>query len=73
MLIADLGIEDVLQCCANVRLGRHDAHHASPRSRACYVSEMDPLAGSQWSTPGTVAGFARSAPNAVLMSFAERS
>ena len=32
---------------------------------------MDPLAGSQWSTPGTVAGFARSAPNAVLMTFAE--
>ena len=32
---------------------------------------MDPLAGSQWSTPETVAGFARSAPNAVLMSFAE--
>ena len=32
---------------------------------------MDPLAGSQWSTPGTVAGFARSAPNAVLMRFAE--
>ena len=32
---------------------------------------MDPLAGSQWSNPGTVAGFARSAPNAVLMSFAE--
>ena len=32
---------------------------------------MDPLAGSSWSAPGTVAGFARSAPNAVLMSFAE--
>ncbi len=32
---------------------------------------MDPLAGSQWSAPGTVAGFARSAPNAVLMTFAE--
>ena len=32
---------------------------------------MDPLAGSQWSSPGTVAGFARSAPNAVLKSFAE--
>jgi SAM-dependent methyltransferase len=32
---------------------------------------MDPLAGSPWSAPGTVAGFARSAPNAVLMSFAE--
>jgi SAM-dependent methyltransferase len=32
---------------------------------------MDPLAGSQWSAPGTVAGFASSAPNAVLMTFAE--
>ena len=34
------------------------------------VSEMDPLAGSPWSAPGTVAGFAKSAPNPVLMSFA---
>ena len=32
---------------------------------------MDPLAGSPWSAPGTVAGFATSAPNAVLMAFAE--
>ena len=32
---------------------------------------MDPLAGSAWSTPGTVAGFAKSPPNAVLMTFAE--
>lgn len=32
---------------------------------------MDPLAGSQWSTPGIVAGFARSLPNAVLLTFAE--
>ena len=32
---------------------------------------MDPLAGSQWSAPGTVAGFAHSAPNAVLLKFAE--
>jgi SAM-dependent methyltransferase len=31
---------------------------------------MDPLAGSSWSAPGTVAGFARSAPNTVLMTFA---
>jgi SAM-dependent methyltransferase len=31
---------------------------------------MDPLAGSQWSTPGCVAGFAQSAPNAVLMAYA---
>jgi len=33
---------------------------------------MDPLAGSSWSSPGTVAGFAKSAPNAVLVSFAEQ-
>jgi SAM-dependent methyltransferase len=33
---------------------------------------MDPLAGSSWSAPGTVAGFARSAPNAVLLAFAGR-
>lgn len=32
----------------------------------------DPLAGSAWSAPGTVAGFAQSPPNAVLMTFAER-
>ena len=30
----------------------------------------DPLAGSSWSAPGTVAGFARSPPNGVLMGFA---
>ena len=34
------------------------------------AASMDPLAGSAWSTPGTVAGFARSAPNAVLMRLA---
>lgn len=38
---------------------------------ACYLSGMDPLAGSPWSAPGTVSGFATSAPNAVLMKFAE--
>ena len=32
---------------------------------------MDPLAGSTWSAPSTVAGFTQSAPNAVLMAFAE--
>jgi SAM-dependent methyltransferase len=32
----------------------------------------DPLAGSGWSAPGTVAGFAQSPPNAVLMTFADR-
>jgi SAM-dependent methyltransferase len=31
---------------------------------------VDPLHGSSWSAPGTVAGFARSAPNATLMRFA---
>jgi SAM-dependent methyltransferase len=34
------------------------------------AASMDPLAGSAWSTPGTVAGFARSSPNAVLMRLA---
>ena len=37
---------------------------------ACYVSRVDPLAGSPWSASDTVAGFAQSAPNAVLMKFA---
>jgi SAM-dependent methyltransferase len=31
---------------------------------------IDPLAGSSWSAPGTVAGFQRSQPNAVLMALA---
>jgi len=31
---------------------------------------MDPLAGSNWSAPGTVSAFAGSVPNAVLMRFA---
>ncbi|HQZ39699.1 MAG TPA: methyltransferase domain-containing protein [Vicinamibacterales bacterium] len=35
------------------------------------VPDMDPLAGTSWSAPGTVAGFASSAPNPVLMQFAE--
>jgi SAM-dependent methyltransferase len=30
----------------------------------------DPLAGSSWSAPGTVAGFAQSSPNEVLMRYA---
>ena len=33
---------------------------------------IDPLAGSSWSAPGTVEGFKRSLPNAVLMCFAEQ-
>jgi SAM-dependent methyltransferase len=32
----------------------------------------DPLAGSSWSAPSTVAGFAQGAPNPVLMEFARR-
>ncbi|MEP6918258.1 MAG: class I SAM-dependent methyltransferase [Acidobacteriota bacterium] len=32
---------------------------------------MDPLAGSSWSEPGMVAGFARSNPNATLVQFAD--
>jgi len=32
---------------------------------------MDPLAGSAWSTPGTVAGFVASPPNATLLHYAE--
>src|SRR5688500_16368468 len=31
----------------------------------------DPLAGSPWSAPGTVAGFAQSAPNERLIRFAD--
>ena len=33
---------------------------------------MDPLAGSPWSTPGTVAGFVRSPPNDVLLGIAQQ-
>lgn len=33
---------------------------------------MDPLAGSQWSEPGVVAGFSTSAPNPALMQYARR-
>ena len=33
---------------------------------------IDPLAGSSWSAPGTVEGFKRSQPNAVLMRVAEQ-
>lgn len=34
------------------------------------TTRRDPLAGTNWSAPGTVSGFARSAPNATLMRFA---
>jgi SAM-dependent methyltransferase len=33
---------------------------------------MDPLAGSSWSAPGTVAGFVQSPPNPVLIDFVSR-
>ena len=33
---------------------------------------VDPLAASPWSAPATVAGFAKSAPNPVLMRYAEQ-
>jgi cyclopropane fatty-acyl-phospholipid synthase-like methyltransferase len=33
---------------------------------------MDPLCGSTWSEPGTVAGFADASPNETLLAFAER-
>jgi len=33
---------------------------------------MDPLAGSPWSTPDTVAGFVRSPPNEVLLGVAAK-
>ena len=33
---------------------------------------MDPLAGTPWSNPATVEGFARGEPNAVLMAYAGR-
>ena len=36
------------------------------------VRPTDPLAGSPWSAAQAIAGFARSAPNAVLMSFAQQ-
>ena len=42
-----------------------------PAVLAWYLSGVDPLAGSQWSASDTVAGFAKSAPNAVLMTFAK--
>jgi len=36
------------------------------------ADENDPLAGSTWSDPETVAGFAQSPPNTVLITFADR-
>jgi len=34
------------------------------------MTSIDPLAGSPWSAPATVAGFSTSAPNSTLMTFA---
>lgn len=34
------------------------------------MASLDPLAGTPWSAPATVAGFARAAPNEVLLEFA---
>jgi SAM-dependent methyltransferase len=39
---------------------------------ATFPSRRDPLAGSAWSTPAIVAGFARSSPNEALLRFARR-
>jgi ubiquinone/menaquinone biosynthesis C-methylase UbiE len=36
------------------------------------TNPVDPLAGTNWSVPATVDGFARSAPNPVLMRYAEQ-
>jgi SAM-dependent methyltransferase len=42
------------------------------RRESRYHRQVDPLAGSPWSTPSTVAGFAQSPPNEVLVRFATR-
>lgn len=43
-----------------------------PRRESRYHRRVDPLAGSPWSAPSTVAGFARSPPNDVLVGFATK-
>jgi SAM-dependent methyltransferase len=43
-----------------------------PSKRGVIVNEMDRLAGSPWSAPSTVAGFAQSQPNPTLMRIAEQ-
>jgi SAM-dependent methyltransferase len=43
-----------------------------PPSGCRYHRPVDPLAGSPWSAPSTVAGFARGRPNDVLVGFAAR-
>lgn len=42
-----------------------------PSGAEYYARGVDPLSGSPWSAPETVAGFAKSPPNAVLMRFAQ--
>jgi len=42
----------------------------TPRECQTFPERRDPLAGSAWSTPTMVAGFARSSPNEVLLRFA---
>ncbi len=54
-------------------VGTDDAAPPMPARVACaYRASMDPFAGSPWSAPETVAGFARSQPNATLMRLAAR-
>jgi SAM-dependent methyltransferase len=43
-----------------------------PSARLILRTVSDPLAGSPWSAPATVAGFAQSAPNEVLLRFARQ-
>jgi SAM-dependent methyltransferase len=50
---------------------RYDPGMSSEDERRDDRVRPDPLAGSAWSNPATVAGFTQSAPNAVLMRFAE--
>lgn len=40
---------------------------------ACYALRMDRLAGSPWSNPATIEGFAHGEPNAVLVRFAAQA
>jgi SAM-dependent methyltransferase len=53
-------------------LHRGAARGKTVASGGAIVEAMDPLAGSSWSSPQTVAGFAQSAANRVLLGFAER-
>ena len=44
----------------------------APDTGPAHSDRVDPLAGTAWSAPGTVAGFSKSAPNPVLMAYADR-